>query len=64
MSQAAALLAASFVSSASYEFANSFFAFGLKPFVLMYTYFRRNCVLFPTAFQLSICTVTAAISDV
>jgi len=39
ISQAAALLAASFLSSASYNFANSFFALGLRPFVLMYTYF-------------------------
>jgi len=64
ISQAAALFAGSFLSSASYKFANSFLALGLKPFVLMHIYFRRNCVLFPTAFQLSIGTATAAFSDI
>jgi hypothetical protein len=56
MSQAATLLAAPFVSSPSYEFANMFFALDPEPFVLLYTYFRRNCFLFPTAFRLSIST--------
>ena len=28
-----------------------FFALGPEPFVLMYTYFRRNCVLFPDSFS-------------
>jgi hypothetical protein len=36
MSLAATLLATSFVLSASYEFANSFFALDLEPFVLMH----------------------------
>jgi hypothetical protein len=52
MSQAAALLAASFVSSESYEFANSFFALDLGTFVLTQTYCGSNCFLSPTAFQL------------
>jgi len=67
MSQAATLLAAPFVSSESYEFANTFFFFlhlARNLLFLCTLTFEETASYFPTAFQLFISAVTAAFSDV